>query len=68
MPHIVDIRGGSRFAGSDFIGLKPADAYVVKGAGLTPLALGLIGLALLLGSAILTWLREGRGFFRRKTA
>jgi hypothetical protein len=65
IPRIVDVRGGTRFAGSDFIGLKPAEAYVVKGAGLTPLALGLIGLALLLGSAILTWLREGRGFFRR---
>jgi hypothetical protein len=68
VPRIVDIRGGTRFAGSDFMGLKPAEAYVVKGAGLTPLALGLIGLALLLGSAILTWLREGRGFFRRKAA
>jgi hypothetical protein len=65
VPRIVDIRGGTRYAGSDFMGLKPAEAYVVKGAGLTPLALGLIGLALLLGSALLTWLREGRSRFRR---
>jgi hypothetical protein len=59
-PRIVDIRGGTRFAGADFIGLKPAEAYVVKGAGLTPLALGLLGLALLLGGTVLAWLREGR--------
>ena len=66
VPRIVDIRGGTRFAGSDFIGLKPADAYIVKGAGLTPLALGMVGLALLLGSTILTWFREGRGRVRRR--
>jgi hypothetical protein len=65
VPRIVDIRGGTRFAGTDFMGLKPAEAYVVKGAGLTPFALGFIGLALLLGSALLTWLREGRSRFRR---
>ncbi len=66
VPRIVDIRGGARFAGTDFIGLKPAEAYVVKGAGLTPLALGLIGLALLLGGALATWLREGRSRSARK--
>ena len=68
VPRIVDIRGGGRFAGTDFIGLKPAEAYVVKGAGLTPLALGLVGLALLLGGALLTWLREGRSRFGRRAA
>ncbi len=68
VPRIVDVRGGSRFAGSDFIGLKPAEAYVVKGASLLPLALGLAGLLLLLGSAILTWLREGRARFVRRAA
>lgn len=61
IPRIVDVRGSARFAGSDFIGLKPAEAYRIKGASLLPLALGLLGLMLLLGSIILTWLREGRG-------
>jgi uncharacterized membrane protein len=65
VPRILDIRSGTRFAGNDFIGLKPSEAYVVKGAGLTPIALGFLGLALLLGSTILTWLREGRGRIRR---
>jgi hypothetical protein len=60
VPRIVDIRSGSRFGGNDFIGLKPAEAYVVKGVGLIPLALGGIGLALLLGSLLLAWLAEGR--------
>jgi hypothetical protein len=60
VPRIVDIRGGLRFGGNDFIGLKPAEAYIVKGVGLLPLALGGIGLALLLGSLLLAWLGEGR--------
>jgi hypothetical protein len=60
VPRIVDIRGGTRFGGNDFIGLKPAEAYVVKGVGLLPLALGGIGLLLLLGSLLLAWLGEGR--------
>jgi hypothetical protein len=61
VPRIVDVRGSGRFAGSDFIGLKPAEAYRVKGAALLPMALGFLGLLLLLGSIVLTWLREGRG-------
>jgi hypothetical protein len=60
VPRIVDIRSGSRFGGNDYIGLKPAEAYVVKGVGLIPLALGGIGLLLLLGSLLLAWLGEGR--------
>ncbi|MGL4636265.1 MAG: hypothetical protein ACRCWF_09810 [Beijerinckiaceae bacterium] len=61
VPRIVDVRGSTRFAGSDFIGLSPAEAYRVKGASLLPMALGFLGLLLLLGSVVLTWLREGRG-------
>jgi hypothetical protein len=60
VPRIVDIRSGSRFGGNDYVGLKPAEAYVVKGVGLLPLALGGIGLLLLLGSLLLAWLGEGR--------
>jgi hypothetical protein len=60
VPRIVDIRSGNRFGGNDFIGLKPAEAYVVKGVGLLPLALGGIGLLMLLGSLLLAWLGEGR--------
>jgi hypothetical protein len=68
VPRIVDIRSGTRFSGNDFIGLKPAEAYVVKGVGLLPLALGGIGLLLLLGSLILAWLGEGRRILSRARA
>jgi uncharacterized membrane protein len=60
VPRIVDIRSGSRFSGNDFIGLRPNEAFVVKGADLTPLALGGLGLLALLAGIILPWLREGR--------
>jgi hypothetical protein len=66
VPRIVDIRSGGRMAGADFIGLKPTDAHVVKGVGIFPVALGLTGLLLLLGSAILAWLKEGRFRLRQR--
>jgi hypothetical protein len=62
MPRIVDISTGSRFAGSDYIGLRSNNAYVVKGVGLFPLTAGLLGLLLLLVGVVLAWMREGRGF------
>ncbi len=65
LPRIVDIRTGARFAGADYIGLRPNDAFIVKGLGLFPLTAGLAGLILLLASAIAAWLREGRGFMRK---
>ncbi len=65
LPRIVDIRNGTRFTGPDYIGLKPNEAYIVKGLGLFPLTASLAGLVLLLLGMILAWLREGRGFMRR---
>jgi hypothetical protein len=64
MPRIVDISTGSRFAGSDYIGLRSNNAYVVKGVGLFALTAGLLGLVLLLVGVVLAWMREGRGFLR----
>ena len=60
VPRLVDIRSGSRFGGSDYIGLKPNEAYIVKGLGLFPITAGLLGLLLLLSGTVTTWLREGR--------
>jgi hypothetical protein len=65
VPRIVDIRGSGRYAGNDFIGLKPSNAFVVRGVGVYPIALGLLGLALLLGGILVAWLREGRFRLRR---
>ncbi len=66
VPRIVDIRTGSTFAGSGYIGLKPSEAHVVRGVGLFPVAAGFTGLVLLLLGAIAAWLREGRGFRPRR--
>ncbi len=65
LPRIVDISTGTRFSGADYIGLKPTEAHVVRGVGVVPLAAGLLGLVLLLGSAVAAWLREGRFGFKR---
>lgn len=60
MPRLVDIRSGARFGGSDFIGLKPTEASVVRGVSVVALAAGGLGLLLLLVPLIGMWLREGR--------
>ncbi len=60
IPRLVDIRAGSGFAGSDYIGLKPGEASVVRAISLLGLTTGLLGLVLLLGGALVTWLHEGR--------
>jgi len=60
LPRIADIRSGNRFAGSDFIGLRPTEASVVKGVSVMALAAGGLGLLLMLIPLIGTWLREGR--------
>ncbi len=60
VPRLVDIRSGTRFAGADFIGLKPTEASVVRGISLIAIASGGLGLLLMLVPLIGTWLREGR--------
>lgn len=60
IPRIVDIRSGGRFGGSDFIGLKPTEASVVRGVSVVALAAGGLGFLLLLLPLIGAWLREGR--------
>ena len=65
VPRIVDIRAGSSFGGSDYIGMKPSEASVVRSVGLFGLTTGPLGLALLLGGAVAAWLSESR---RRRPA
>ena len=60
VPRVVDIRAGAGFSGSDYIGLKPSESSVVRSIGLFGLTTGSLGMLLLLGGALLTWLREGR--------
>jgi hypothetical protein len=65
VPRVVDISSGTRFGGNDYIGLKPTEAHLVRGIGVFPIATGALGLLLLFGAALLTWLREGRFRVRR---
>ena len=60
VPRIIAVRSSDTFKGDDWIGLKMRDASVVRGIGVLPVFVGLLGLLLLVGSLAATWLREGR--------
>jgi len=60
VPRVQLVRSGSRFAGGDWIGVRPSESAIVRGVSVFPLALGLLGLVLLIGSTLATWLAEGR--------
>jgi hypothetical protein len=60
VPRILAVRSGSRFAGGDWIGIRPSESAIVRGVSVFPLALGLLGLALLIGATIAAWMAEGR--------
>ncbi len=66
MPRIVPIRGGSSYAGSDWIGVKMTEASVLNGIARVPLFGGYAGPAAFLALLVLlllpavTWFREGR--------
>jgi hypothetical protein len=54
------VRSGSRFAGADWVGIRPSNSAVVRGVSVFPLALGFLGLALFLGATLAAWVSEGR--------
>ena len=60
VPRIVPVTAGSRFSGSDWLGLRPSDSAIVRGVSVIPLGLGLIALGVLLGAVLAMWLAEGR--------
>ncbi|HEV2559965.1 MAG TPA: hypothetical protein VGU45_15200 [Microvirga sp.] len=60
VPRILPVRSGSRFAGGDWIGIRPSESAIVRGVSVFPLALGLLGLVLLIGATVATWVAEGR--------
>jgi len=60
VPRILSVRSGSRFAGGDWIGIRPSESAIVRGISIFPLALGLLGLALLVGATLAAWVAEGR--------
>ena len=60
VPRIQAVRSGSRFAGADWVGIRPSNSAVVRGVSVFPLALGFLGLALFLGATLAAWVSEGR--------
>jgi hypothetical protein len=62
LPRLVAMQDSLRYAGSDYIGIHRTEASVVRSVGIVPLAIGLSGLLLLLGSTLLAWLYEGQRF------
>ena len=61
LPRLVAMRDSPIYGGSDYAAIRRTGTSEVRGVGLTPLAIGFVGLFLLLGSVILAWLAEGRG-------
>jgi hypothetical protein len=60
VPRILPVHSGSRFSGSDWIGIRPSESAIVRGVSVFPLALGFLGLTLLVGATVAAWLTEGR--------
>ena len=60
LPRVVAVSADARAFGSDWIGVREAEASVVRGIGILPVFAGLLGLLLLLGAFAATWAREGR--------
>ena len=60
MPRILEMRDSPIYGGSDYAAIRKTGASEVKGIGFDPLAVGFLGLLVLLGSVVLAWLYEGR--------
>lgn len=66
VPRIVPVRSGRQFAGADWIGLRISDSGIVRGVQISPLFIGLIGLALLFGALVAGWIGESGRRFKRE--
>jgi len=66
LPRIVPVRSGSQLAGNDWIGLRISDSGIVRGVQISPLFVGLIGLAILFGALVAGWLGESGRRFKRQ--
>ncbi|WP_210485126.1 hypothetical protein [Microvirga antarctica] len=60
VPRILAVRSGARMSGGDWIGIRPSESAVVRGVSVLPLALGFLGLILLVGATLIAWIAEGR--------
>ena len=60
LPRILEMQDSPIYGGSDYVAIRKTGASEVKGIGFAPLAIGFLGLAVLLGSLLSAWLYEGR--------
>ena len=60
LPRIVAVRDSPIYGGSDYAAIRRTGAAQVLGVGIAPLAIGLLGLLVLLSSVIASWIFEGR--------
>ena len=65
MPRVVGLNPGPNYGGGDYLGIKRTGATELIGARSRPLASGFLGLSLLLGAVVLTWLLESGRVGRR---
>jgi hypothetical protein len=61
LPRIVAMHDSPVYGGADYAAIKRTDAAQVTGIGVAPLAVGFLGLLVLLASTIAAWVYEGRG-------
>lgn len=66
IPRIVPVRSGRQFSGADWIGLRISDSGIVRGVSISPLFVGLIGLAILFGALVAGWIGESGQRFKRE--
>ena len=60
IPRLLEMRDSPIYGGSDYVAISRTGASEVRGIGLAPLAIGFVGLVILLGSLLSAWLYEGR--------
>ncbi len=61
LPRLAAMRDSPIYGGPDYAVIRRNGASEVRGVGVTPLAIGGLGLLALLGSVVAGWLYEGRG-------
>ena len=64
VPRVIAMHESPSYGGADYIGVKRTGASALIGVRQTPLAIGFLGLALLLGALVWVWRREGGGAAR----
>jgi hypothetical protein len=62
LPRLAAMYDSPVYSGDDFIAVRRTQASELRGIGVLPMAIGFLGLALLLGGILVGWLVEGRRF------